>query len=51
MGVFEDLVKNPFKVYINAPEDTNENACLFTKLYNDVHKDKKTEMKVIKKQN
>ncbi len=37
-----------FRVYISAPEDKDENADLFMKFYNDIHKDKAPEMKVIK---
>ncbi len=48
MGISGHSKESIFRVYINAPEDTDENADLFMKFYNDIHKDKATEMKVIK---
>jgi integrase len=48
MGISGHSKESIFRVYINAPEDTDENADLFMKFYNDIHKDKKPEMKVIK---
>lgn len=47
MGISGHSKESIFRVYINAPEDTDENADLFMKFYNDIHKDKKPEMKVI----
>lgn len=48
MGISGHSKESIFRVYINAPEDTDENADLFMKFYNDIHKDKKPEMKVVK---
>lgn len=48
MGISGHSKESIFRVYINAPEDTDENADLFMKFYNDIHKDKAPEMKVIK---
>ncbi|MNS63511.1 Phage integrase family protein [compost metagenome] len=48
MGISGHSKESIFRVYINAPEDTDENADLFMKFYSDIHKDKKPEMKVIK---
>ncbi|TDP04079.1 tyrosine-type recombinase/integrase [Flavobacterium sp. 245] len=48
MGISGHSKESIFRVYINAPEDTDENADLFMKFYNEIHKDKKPEMKVIK---
>ncbi|PBJ11523.1 phage integrase SAM-like domain-containing protein [Flavobacterium sp. ACN6] len=48
MGISGHSKESIFRVYINAPEDTDENANLFMKFYNEIHKDKKPEMKVIK---
>lgn len=47
MGISGHSKESIFRVYINAPEDTDENADLFMKFYNDMHKDKAPEMKVI----
>jgi integrase len=47
MGISGHSKESIFRVYINAPEDTDENADLFMKFYNDIHKDKKPEMKVM----
>lgn len=47
MGISGHSKESIFRVYINAPEDKDENADLFMKFYNDIHKDKQTEMKVI----
>jgi integrase len=48
MGISGHSKESIFRVYINAPEDKDENADLFMKFYNDIHKDKSPEMKVIK---
>jgi len=48
MGISGHSKESIFRVYINAPEDKDENADLFMKFYNDIHKDKAPEMKVIK---
>jgi integrase len=48
MGISGHSKESIFRVYINAPEDTDENADLFMKFYNEIHKDKVPEMKVIK---
>jgi integrase len=48
MGISGHSKESIFRVYINAPEDKDENADLFMKFYNDMHKDKTPEMKVIK---
>ena len=48
MGISGHSKESIFRVYIKAPEDTDENADLFMKFYNEIHKDKKPEMKVIK---
>ncbi len=48
MGISGHSKEGIFRIYINAPEDTDENADLFMKFYNEIHKDKKPEMKVIK---
>lgn len=48
MGISGHSKEAIFRTYINAPEDTDENANLFMKFYNDIHKDKAPEMKVIK---
>lgn len=48
MGISGHSKESIFRVYINAPEDTDENADLFMKFYNDIHKNKTPEMKVIK---
>lgn len=48
MGISGHSKESIFRVYINAPEDKDENADLFMKFYNDIHKDKVPEMKVIK---
>lgn len=48
MGISGHSKESIFRVYINAPEDTDENADLFMKFYNEIHKDKPPEMKVIK---
>lgn len=48
MGISGHSKESIFRVYINVPEDTDENADLFMKFYNDIHKDKAPEMKVIK---
>lgn len=47
MGISGHSKESIFRVYINAPEDTDENADLFMKFYNDIHKNKAPEMKVI----
>lgn len=47
MGISGHSKESIFRVYINAPEDTDENADLFMKFYSDLHKDKAPEMKVI----
>ncbi|RTZ11338.1 integrase [Flavobacterium sp. GSP27] len=47
MGISGHSKEAIFRTYINAPEDTDENANLFMKFYNDIHKDKAPEMKVI----
>ena len=51
MGISGHSKESIFRVYINVPEDTDENADLFMKFYNDIHKDKAPEMKVIKNSN
>lgn len=48
MGISGHSKESIFRVYINAPEDKDENADLFMKFYNDIHKNKTPEMKVIK---
>jgi len=48
MGISGHSKESIFRVYINEPEDTDENADLFMKFYNDIHKDKAPEMKLIK---
>lgn len=48
MGISGHSKESVFRIYIQAPEDTDENADLFMKFYNDMHKDKTPEMKVIK---
>jgi integrase len=48
MGISGHSKESIFRIYIQAPEDTDENADLFMKFYNDMHKDKIPEMKVIK---
>jgi integrase len=48
MGISGHSKESIFRVYINAPEDKDENADLFMKFYSDIHKDKAPEMKVIK---
>jgi integrase len=48
MGISGHSKESIFRVYINAPEDKDENADLFMKFYNDIHKEKAPEMKVIK---
>lgn len=48
MGISGHSKESIFRVYINAPEDKDENADLFMKFYNDMHKDKKIEMKLIR---
>ena len=48
MGISGHSKESIFRVYINAPEDKDENADLFMKFYNDIHKDKVPEMKVSK---
>lgn len=47
MGISGHSKESIFRVYINAPEDTDENADLFMKFYSDIHKDKAPEMTVI----
>lgn len=47
MGISGHSKESIFRVYINTPEDTDENADLFMKFYSDLNKDKKPEMKVI----
>ncbi|KRB54707.1 tyrosine-type recombinase/integrase [Flavobacterium sp. Root186] len=48
MGISGHSKESIFRAYINAPEDTDENADLFMKFYNEIHKDKVPEMKIIK---
>jgi integrase len=48
MGISGHSKESIFRIYIQAPEDTDENADLFMKFYNDMNKDKTHEMKVIK---
>jgi integrase len=48
MGISGHSKESIFRIYIQAPEDTDENADLFMKFYNDIHKDKEPIMKVIK---
>jgi integrase len=48
MGISGHSKESIFRIYIQAPEDTDENADLFMKFYNDIHKGKTPEMKVIK---
>lgn len=48
MGISGHSKESIFRIYINAPEDKDENADLFMKFYNDIHKEKVPEMKVIK---
>ena len=48
MGISGHSKESIFRVYISAPEDKDENADLFMKFYNDIHKDKAPEMKIIK---
>lgn len=48
MGISGHSKESIFRVYINAPEDTDENADLFMRFYNEIHKDNVPEMKVIK---
>ena len=47
MGISGHSKESIFRAYINAPEDTDENADLFMKFYNDLHKNKAPEMTVI----
>jgi integrase len=47
MGISGHSKESIFRVYINAPEDKDENADLFMKFYNDIHKEKAPEMKVV----
>jgi integrase len=47
MGISGHSKESIFRVYINAPEDTDENADLFMKFYSDIHKDKAPKMEVI----
>jgi integrase len=51
MGISGHSKESIFRVYINAPEDTDENADLFMRFYNEIHKDNVPEMKVIKNEN
>lgn len=48
MGISAHSKESVFRAYIKAPEDKDENADLFMKFYNEIHKDKKPEMKVVK---
>ena len=48
MGISGHSKESIFKIYINAPEDNDENADLFMKFYADVHKDKEPQMKLVK---
>ena len=48
MGISGHSKESIFRAYINAPEDTDENADLFMKFYIEIHKDKVPEMKVLK---
>lgn len=48
MGISGHSKESIFRVYINAPEDKDENADLFMKMYSEIHKNKKPVMKVIK---
>lgn len=41
MGISGHSKESIFRIYINAPEDKDENADLFMKLYNDIHKELK----------
>jgi integrase len=47
MGISGHSKESIFRIYINAPEDTDENADLFMKFYNEIHKGKTPEMKII----
>ena len=47
MGISGHSKESIFRAYINAPEDTDENADLFMKFYNEIHKEKAPEMKVV----
>lgn len=49
MGISGHSKESLFLTYINKPEDKDENANLFMKFYNDLHKNKAPEMKVIHK--
>lgn len=44
MGISGHTKESIFLAYINAPEDTDNNADLFMKFYNEIHKDKKPKM-------
>lgn len=48
MGISGHSKESIFRTYINAPEDKDENADLFMKFYNEVHKDKEPKLKLIK---
>jgi integrase len=48
MGISGHSKESIFRVYIGVPEDTDENADLFAKYYNEIHKDKQPQLKVIK---
>lgn len=47
MGISGHSKESIFRIYINAPEDTDENADLFMKFYSEIHKEKTPEMKII----
>lgn len=47
MGISGHSKESIFRVYINAPEDKDENADLFMKFYGDIHRGNATEMKVV----
>ena len=46
MGISGHSKESIFRVYINAPEDTDENADLFMKFYNDIQKQREAKQKV-----
>lgn len=45
MGISGHSKESIFRVYINAPEDKDENADLFMKFYDDIHKQREAKQK------
>lgn len=45
MGISGHSKESIFRVYINAPEDTDENADLFMKFYDDIQKQREAKQK------